>query len=175
MRQMRRLCCAVFGVMAAVAGVGANTSWACVPQPVIEISPMSSAPSGTKVTLDGLRFGSDPVEVRWGTFDGPLLGRGTGPNFSADVTIPPAPAGLYTIVAFSRAADGSVGVAAQAVPFQVTEPGGAAARSPASTSSPHHGHSMPVELIGALLVALVLGALIGGLVTRRGRKVPAAP
>ena len=160
-----------YGILAAIAVVvmSASASWACIPVAVMEISPVNSGPAGTKVVIDGLRFGASPVEVRWGRFDGPLLARGTGPDFTADVIVPSSPAGLYTIVAFSRGADGSVGPAATTAEFQVTGPGGVGAGAPAAALTAHHSGSGSLAVAAGLVVALVLGAVIGRATMRRRR------
>lgn len=108
--------------------------------PIISFTPQASGPPGGRVTVEGLVFvEDDPVEIRWNSVDGPLLGTGVGPNFSVEMTVPNDPPGLYTVIAFTRPPGGSVGFSGTAS-FQVT-PVGAAGRDGATvtTSGPSFG------------------------------------
>lgn len=56
------------------------------------------APSGTNVSLQGSNFAfGAPVEVRWGSPDGPLLATAVGGDFVTQITIPDVAPGLYSI------------------------------------------------------------------------------
>lgn len=159
---------APFGVVAA-----ASVAWACVVQPIISIAHRSSGPAGSSVTLVGQSF-NGPVELRWNAFAGPKLATANGPSFYTPIVIPHVSAGLYTIIALGRAADGSVNSTARAE-FLVT---GSNQSSPAplsshgvtpsrrSRSSPPSTVSVTPGLIAAVslggLVLLALGGLAGG-------------
>jgi hypothetical protein len=145
---------AFYGMMWAAAG------WACVPQSALLISPVSSGSPGSMVTVNGYRFGDNPVELRWNKLDGPLLAMVKGPDFQADVTIPSDSAGLNTIVGFVRAPDGSVGTAIQVVQFNVTGPG-VMPSAPLAPAASTVAHSAGAWSTAAVVVALVGISLIG--------------
>jgi hypothetical protein len=91
------------GVVAIVLSI-ASVAWACSPQCTIELMGPNSGPAGTEVTITGARF-IGPVEIRWGSETGPLLGE--APNyddkgFTVRVTIPQAQPGVYMIVAVTK-------------------------------------------------------------------------
>ncbi|MDQ6950015.1 MAG: hypothetical protein M3256_28170, partial [Actinomycetota bacterium] len=83
-------------------------AWACVPQPVLTVRPASSGFSGQQVTVDGIGFGSGPVEIRWNDVTGEELATASGPSFSAAVTVPMVPDGLYVLFGLSRSRDGGI-------------------------------------------------------------------
>lgn len=148
---------------------------ACVPQPLITLQPQASGPSGSEITVQALAVNGS-AEIRWNGVDGQRLGDGTGPVFSTAVTIPEAPPGLYSIVVLERQADGSLGSTGRAS-FEVTGPDGqsstAISESAASTTIASHDEGpssdpAPVVLITAGAGLLVLGALGGSLLRRRG-------
>ncbi|MGH9151540.1 MAG: hypothetical protein ACRD03_03830, partial [Acidimicrobiales bacterium] len=102
--------------------VGMQSAWACVPQPrLVAVLPDSSGPPGTEVTVDGLGFDRGRAEVRWNSRDGALLASADGPDFSATITIPDVPAGLYALIVLSRQPGGAIGNTARAA-FEVTGP-----------------------------------------------------
>jgi hypothetical protein len=152
-------------IAAAVAVVllaGTGRAWACVPQPGIVVQPRSSAPAGSQVTVTGQAFGDSRVEIRWNATDGELLGAVPGPNFTADIAIPQAPPGLYTLIAIMREPDGAVANTARA-PFQVLEAGApemsAAAPQDRAQTSPVPS-SVPAEpSLSRATAALVLALL----------------
>lgn len=177
---MRRLggwltlwCLAVIG--------GASAAHACVPQPLIVLSPQASGPSGSRVTVNGLAV-EGTVEIRWNAVDGPQLGEARGPNFSGEVVIPEASEGLHAIIVAERRPDGGLGSTGRAA-FYVTNgansdsrqstssrdenlEASAATASGDSSSSPPSAATLLVG--GASLVAV--GALAGGILTRRHRR-----
>ncbi len=181
---------AVFGFgVAAVAGLSSGAvSWACTAQNTLLASVVSGAPrshvavSGTVVTATA----SAPVEIRWGSLTGPTLATVSpdGGGFSANVTIPEAPAGVSYLVATSGARR------LASVAFQVLPTGGAESASapaltdfwpkidPSAAVSSHHraaNHDGPSLAIGAGLVsasALALAAL--GFAALRSRKAAVA-
>ncbi len=153
-------------------------AFACVPQPLITLTPLASGPGGTQVSLQGVAFGAVPVEIRWNTLDGPQLATTQGPQISTTVTIPPSPDGLYSILAFERRTDGSVGSSARAA-FEVTSIGSTLppVSTPATSGGvdrrppkPSSGVSIGAASFGGALL-LAAGLLAGSLWRGRRHKV----
>jgi len=155
---------------------GAAGAYGCVPQPFILVQPQASATPGTEVKVDGQLFSNgSKIEIRWNATDGPLLATASSSDFSVPITIPSAPAGLYTVVALSRSQAGVQGEVARAA-FQVT--GGAPAPAPAVGSSgagavPARGDggtSFPsvAAAVGLVALGLLGGALLFGRRRRGG-------
>lgn len=170
-RRARRLiaCVAASGPIA-VAVVGGSTAWACVPQPLITLSPIASGTAGTEVTVNGYSV-NGRAEVRWNALDGPLLATAQGPAFSAPVKIPPAAPGLYTVLVLERGAGGALGSTGQAA-FEIISdiPPPPGALQPSTTiaaprSSSTSGPAGAAALGGAAM--LTLGAVGGTLAARR--------
>jgi hypothetical protein len=126
---------------------------------------MNAGAAGDMVTVNGFRFAEGPVEIRWTAIDGPLLAKATGPNFTATVKIPDSPTGMYSMVVFSRAADGSVGPLASVSAFSISTSGVVRAAPAASTARPANGGT------SLLLVAVVavVSAVIGGVAVAAGK------
>ncbi len=179
-RNKTALTAALVSSAAVVALTWAGLVWACVPQPLLTVVPQASGPPGAQVTVQGFAFGPARVEIRWNSLDGPLLTTVQGPQVSAAVTIPEAPEGLYSILAFERGADGAVGSSGRAA-FQVTSAGRSSPEAstpaataptesvvePPSTSSSSSGVSLgAASFVGALLLAV--GIVVGSLL-RDGR------
>lgn len=171
-RTARPALLAAVAVTAAVLVAAAVGAWACVPFPMLSVEPSASAAPGTEVTVEGLDFGSAPVELRWNALDGPLLAKTQGPIFSTPVTVPESPAGIYTIVGLGRAPDGSVG-AKTAASFQVTGPAAPSPDVPATVAadsggddSDDDGPSTAVVALGGLVLA-VAGGFVGATVAGR--------
>ncbi|MCA1571830.1 MAG: hypothetical protein ABR540_13520 [Acidimicrobiales bacterium] len=157
---------------AAVALVVASSAWACVPFPIITVEPQSSGFAGQEVTVKGIDLGLGMVEVRWNTMDGPRLATAPGPTFTAQIKIPDAPSGLYTVVLLTRAEDDSVTVKAS-TQFEIVGPSSGGAATPASTARPadkdsSRGPGVVLLAVGGL-VLLALGVLLGTRVRRRDR------
>lgn len=162
----------VLAAVLATAGAGA----ACVPQPLLLVQPAASGSPGAKLTAMGTTFGTGPAEVRWNALDGPLLGTGTGPDFSVELTVPDVPDGLYTLVGIARSSGGGIAGTARAtlrvvradgedsqIQREETAPGEPAGRRNARSPAP-----VPVVPLGAGgLVLLGLGGLLGRLSTSR--------
>jgi len=150
------------------------TAWACVPvRSLVSVTPQSSGPSGTQVTVSGVGFGSGDVEIRWNRPDGPQLAKTSGPEFSVPVTIPDAADGLYTLVAMTRAKDGGVDNAGVA-PFLVTTAGATAGgprpnAAPLPASSAGKSSKGGVGQLAWTLVLVPLAAIVGLVVARRRR------
>jgi len=78
----------------------ASLAWACTVNPFISLRSLTG-PGGTSVAVTGASFTPDtPVQIRWNSSEGPVVGAAQGPAFSVDVA-PPAgtAAGFYYIVA----------------------------------------------------------------------------
>lgn len=156
-----------------------SVAWACVPQPYIVVQPRASGPVGAQVQVVGDNFERSTAELRWNGLDGQLLGKANGPTFSLNVTIPNHEAGLYSLLAISRGAQGEVGSIARAA-FSVTgidepvaEEGGATSEARGqeerSSSSP-----VPAMVVGGALV--VAGGAAGAAMARlSGRRRATRP
>ncbi len=162
-----------------VAGGGAGV-WACVALPVVTVEPQGSGLPGTKVTVHGTDFGGD-IDIRWNKIDGPRLATATadGGPFSAEVTIPEAPAGLYSIVVVARRPDGSLTDTKGVTLFQVigtgpvAEPAAQRARL-APGEARGSGGLAPAAAAAAGAGLLILGCGIGVGAGRRRPRVPVA-
>lgn len=74
--------------VATVLLVGAGLAWACTQQAYISVTP-DEAEAGAQVTVNGEQFmPQHEISVRWGGRNGPELGRGRGPEFHMEVTVP---------------------------------------------------------------------------------------
>lgn len=81
----------------------AGAAWACTVAPHVSLR-SASGPAGTNVTVVGDAFpDATPVEIRWHTKDGPVVGSAQGSSFSTEITIPSgARPGFYYVVAIAR-------------------------------------------------------------------------
>lgn len=168
------------GLLAAVVGGKAADAYGCVPQPFILVRPQASAAAGTEVKVDGQLFpNGSRIEIRWNATDGPLLATTQSADFSVPITIPSAPAGLYTVLALSRSQSGVQGEVARAG-FQVT---GAAPAPPPAASPPEARPEPPssgggtsfasvAAAVGLVALGLVAGALLFG---RRSKHATGSP
>lgn len=184
---------AVVATALGVAGLAAQ-AWACVPQPLVYIEPLSSGPAGSQVTVNASAI-SGEAEVRWNGLDGPELAKASGAHFAVPVTIPAdAREGLYAIVVLTRTAGGGVTSTGRAA-FLVTPPGGPAAGGSATggTAAPGSnpeakrssngvsGAGLVLGVAGVLVVGLALGAVIGRVAKRSsgnppvGESLPSSP
>ena len=141
--------------------VAVSMAYACSVLSTLAVDPGTGV-VGTTVAATGRSFSRvevgnvEPVAVRWGTADGPLLWSGrpdAGGNIAFSFVVPEAAPGSYTIVATQRTADGVMvagtparasfqvtGPATQAatqsaVPFEPTSPAPAAAPAPATQAA----------------------------------------
>lgn len=74
--------------LATVLLFGAGLAWACTSQAYISVTP-DEAEAGTKVTVNGEQFmPQHEIAIRWGSRNGPELGRVRGPEFHMEVTVP---------------------------------------------------------------------------------------
>jgi hypothetical protein len=163
----------VGGFLAVVVAVlWASSSWACIFLGGISVSATSVQPGGS-LTIKGLSFGSNPVELHLDTLTGPVLATVTPDakgNFNQPVTIPQTiGTGSHVIVATEAAAtpDGSNSGSAQGVPSRAMFQVGTA---PPSTTPA----ARPVQVakgvgIGTLVLIGVAvacaGVLLGGLLS----------
>lgn len=166
----------LFLVLAAIA----SAAWACVPQPLVTVTPQASGPSGSQVTVEAHAI-NGLAEVRWSAVDGPQLGTAMGPNFAIEVTIPEAPAGLYAIIVVERSPDGGLGSTGRAA-FEVTGAGSLEGGNLTSSSERSSGTTLPTSapasshpsVSGTLLLAggaslVAVGAVSATLITNRRR------
>lgn len=118
--------------IAAVLGLAAVT-WACTPSAYLyPVSPAAGA-AGTEVTIRGGQFGNGPVEIRWGSEKGRLLGTTLGPEFTTRVSIPDRDDGVHYLVAVARdPADPSRMLARRVEAFQIKSNAQTEARRAAS-------------------------------------------
>jgi hypothetical protein len=170
-RSGRRL--ALGGLLATVVAlVYASTSFACIFLGGITASATSVQPGGS-LTIKGLSFGSNPVELHLDNLTGTVLATVTPDakgNFSQPITIPQnIGTGSHVIVATEAAAtpDGSNSGSAQGVPSRATFQVGTT--PPPTTATAH-----PVEVaksvgFGTLVLIAVAvaigGVLLGGLIS----------
>lgn len=165
-------------VVAAV--VATSVAWACTAQ--VGIAPVTplGGPPGTKVAVKGTSTLPGPVEIRWNGVKGSLLATALADqgehrsDFSAEVTVPPAPPGVYSLLVVPAGSTAGVGRAAfRVLPSTqgaAAAPEGPATNGPASWSafgegtgvSPSPVDSTPafvagIALLGAGLVAMVAG------------------
>jgi hypothetical protein len=118
----------IFGLLAGILS-GAAVAWACTEQAAISFAP-GSGPPGSPVTVQGTAFRPGPVEIRWHTLEGAVLGTANGPQPVARVTIPAnASPQVYYIVAVQRGANGAISAKASDA-FQVTAPASVQTASP---------------------------------------------
>ncbi len=80
----------------------AALAWACTAQSYLHPVKPSAGPAGTSITLSG--FATEPLEIRWNSDQGPVLGKAPQGRFSMTATVPQdAPAGNYFLSASGRA------------------------------------------------------------------------
>lgn len=157
---------------AVVAMLGVSTSWACIFLGGITASASSVQPGGT-LTIKGLSFGSNPVELHLDTLTGPVLATATPDpkgNFSQAVTIPQTTStGSHVIVATEAAAtpDGSNSGSAQGVPSRATVEVGTAPPPATPTARPIQvAKTVGIGTLVLIGVAVACaGVLLGGLVS----------
>ena len=154
----------------ALAGVGvllpASVAWACLSLAGITTGGGSVPPGGT-LTLTGIEFGSNPVQVHLDSLDGPVLATATpdakSGNFTQAVTLPAdVPAGQHVLMATEAAATANgknngaaTGVPARAV-IQVGNTAAAAAAAPARPLALASDSGTGVATLA--LIALVVAA-----------------
>lgn len=159
---------------AGAASAAGSAAWGCVPQPYIVVQPRASGPAGAQVEVVGDNFERGTAEIRWNGLDGELLGKTNGPTFSLTVTIPDHAAGLYSLLAISRGAQGEVGSVVRAA-FSLTSVDQPVVDEPRPTS-PTGGQSedssssaVPGMVVGGALVAAG-GAAGAAMVRFAGRR-----
>jgi len=166
-----------------LAGAATQVAWACVPQPLVYLEPMSSGPAGSQVTVTAASINGD-AEVRWNGAEGPQLAKASGPHFSAPVTVPAdAGPGMYAVIVLTRAPGGAVTGSGRAA-FLVTGPGGATAGAGGGASGQPKAQAKQVSrstkgvsgagLVLGVLGVLAVGLVIGGVIGRQQKRAPAA-
>lgn len=93
----------------ATALVVASVAWACTAVPSCAGNP-DSGPAGTLITISCNGFEAQaPVEIRWNSPDGSVVGTATGSAFSVAISPPAdAVADVYYLVALQRGSDGAI-------------------------------------------------------------------
>lgn len=141
MNPVRRFLIVGAGALVALLTAG-SFAWACSPSGNVSVDPDSGA-AGSTVTVSGGGFETPtaadevPIEIRWNSTSGRVLGGAVGPDFSVSVTIPSNASGrTHYIVAVQRKSDGSITRQATA-PFTVTT------TAPAEASQPPAENSQP--------------------------------
>ena len=129
MKNLHSRMLATLGMVAMVLG-GMSLAWACTPHAQVSVNP-DEGHAGAQITVRGTAFVPGPVQIRWNSESGELLGQASGPNFSISVRIPQAPAGVYSIVAVATDAHGNY---AHGATFQVLATEGST--SPPSNEAP---------------------------------------
>lgn len=107
-RTIRRRALAGTAVFALVLS-GASLAWACTRQSSLTITP-GFGKAGSQAQVAGKGFvPGEPVEIRWNSTGGPVIGRAVGPNFTVAVTIPAnATDGVYYVVATAPGTRGQI-------------------------------------------------------------------
>lgn len=121
--------------VAAVILAAAGLAWACTAVPTLSADP-NGGPAGTKVTINGNGFADGvPVDLRWNSPEGPIVGKANGQQFSVEVQIPANTApGVYYLVGIQPSVRGILGRASDT--FEVAAgPGAPNSVSAASASS----------------------------------------
>ena len=147
MKQTRPVWCIAGAAVAIVLGAS-SYAFACSASAYLGPLSPNAGPRGTEVTVTGSSWAASssrstdsnasvgPVEIRWGSESGPILGTANGPEFSVNVVIPDAAPAYYVITGVARRGDGTV-VGRQSRTFRLT------ASAPAATSTPTGSSTTP--------------------------------
>lgn len=118
LRGTRRIALAALTLTGLLLG-GASLAWACTAQAYITLSTRSGE-AGSRITVTGERFAPGPVEIRWDSPSGPVIGEARGPSFSVRVQTPSnAAPDVYHITAVGYTAAGSAVAGKASAPFEV--------------------------------------------------------
>lgn len=162
----------------------ASASWGCIFLGGITASP-ASVPPGGSLTVRGLSFKSNPVDLHLDSPTGAVLATATPDskgNFSQPVTVPPdVGPGPHIVVAMEAAAtpDGRNNGAAQGVPSRATfQVGTAALVAPSSARPVQVAKSvrfgtLVLIAVGVCCAGLLLGGAISFVASRSARPEPA--
>ena len=140
---------ALMGVSLMCVVIGAATfAFACTTQIEVRVDPpYGLSGSQARVTSRGYLPG-EPVEIRWNSASGPVLGRATG-DFSMIVTIPAdARPGVSYIVAVANAGERDVTRGRPTVPFEVTTSPSQGPSAPGGTTSGNGSEAADPALAG---------------------------
>ncbi|MEJ7763992.1 MAG: hypothetical protein WKF86_00690 [Acidimicrobiales bacterium] len=155
------------GMASAAVLAGTSAGWACVPQPLLTLTPVASGPEGTEVIVNAYSV-SGRAEIRWNAIDGPMLGTGQGPVFSVPLKVPSSAPGLYTVLLLERGPGGALGSTGRAA-FQVT--GGTQPAPGPFTTATHAPSPRSSSVTASKVLAgaglLAVGAIGGAIVVRR--------
>jgi len=154
-------------------------AWACTPSAYLfPIAPASGA-AGSEVTMRGGQFGNGPIELRWGSANGKLLGTALGPDFSIKVQIPDTSPGVNYLVAISRdPADLTKVSARRAEAFEVTSLAGAHNTSDSfwdtgTEGAPASANTSRAAGIAAVTVGMAFAVASTALILARRRRAHA--
>lgn len=141
------------------------------PDAFVVVQPQPSGPPGVRVDVVGLGFGpGQRVEIRWDGVDGQLLGQTVGADFTTQMTVPDASAGLHTLVVLSRDANGLLGTATS-TGFLVNRNDQSPTDQQQAPKAPASGDAPPVKGTSGILWAAVLGLMLAlGLSVAWGRR-----
>jgi len=100
MKQKRGIA-AMFAAALAVLLAVTGAAWACSAVSTITIAP-GAAPAGSRLDVTGQTptYGGGPLEIRWNSAAGPVVGAAvvaSDKTFATQVTIPQTPAGVYLL------------------------------------------------------------------------------
>ena len=124
------------GLMALAGGliavvIAASAAWACTEFAEFTVVGETTVEPATSLTVEGVAFHPGPVQIRWETASGPVLGSGAGPEFTVSITVPAdASSGVHYLVAVQQ------GSPNPAAPLSVRASQTAPAAKPTSPSSP---------------------------------------
>jgi|GEM_PF-2175454 len=124
------------GLLVAALVASASLAWACTPGSILDpITPSGGAARGADMMIAGRNFhsGPVPVEIRWDSLEGPVIGTASGPAFTATAKVPSdASLGVHYVVAIQKDQTGTV-VAKMTETFEVTK-GAAVSNRPSAAS-----------------------------------------
>ncbi|HSH58973.1 MAG TPA: hypothetical protein VK988_04895 [Acidimicrobiales bacterium] len=166
----------------------ASVAWACTIQARIVAVTPGSGTERSALTVRGEGLGQSstgaplPVEIRWNALDGPVVGTAVADpsgNFSAEVTVPEAAPGVYSLLVVAEGAGlgrtafevtPSAVAPVPASPSPVADAWAGDSAGVASPDAPAAGLGLTVG-VGMLAVGLV--ALFSGFTVAVSRRRPA--
>lgn len=93
--------------VAMVAVLASGLAWACTEAAGISLG-ANGGPAGLPVSITGTAFAPEPVEIRWNSAEGPILGTAQGPDFTVEITPPSGTrSDVYYVVAVQNSSQGN--------------------------------------------------------------------